>query len=133
MFLLFVLSATVINGYAENEWQVNRIVHDENYVYVGTENVGLIAIDKKSGSQTQYLHKWNDYARGITDVSLHGGKLYYVTKYYKLITLKDGETKTATGLPTGITYTVVETGSDGFIVTPSCACMYSENVRKVVK
>lgn len=91
MFLLFVLSATVINGYAENEWQVNRIVHDENYVYVGTENVGLIAIDKKSGSQTQYLHKWNDYARGITDVSLHGGKLYYVTKYYKLITLKDGE------------------------------------------
>ena len=32
-------------------------------------------------------------------------------------TLKDGETKTATGLPSGIGYTVAETADDGFVTT----------------
>ena len=34
-------------------------------------------------------------------------------------TLKHGKTKTATGLPTGITYTVEEETEDGFITTSS--------------
>ena len=32
-------------------------------------------------------------------------------------TLKDGESKTATGLPTGITYTVKEEATEGFSTT----------------
>ena len=91
MFFMILALALSVKATAGNEWQVNRIVHDGKNVYVGTENVGLIAIDKQSGGQTQYLHKWSDYAKGICDVSVHNGNVYYVTKYYKLVTLKDGE------------------------------------------
>lgn len=91
ILLMMVALVLSVKATAGNEWEVNRIAHDGNNVYVGTENAGLIAIDKQSGGQTQYLHKWNDYAKGICDVSVHNGKVYYVTKYYKLVTLKDGE------------------------------------------
>lgn len=43
-------------------------------------------------------------------------------------TLKHGETKTATGLPVGITYTVEETDSQGYTVSYS----YSDNAKKIV-
>lgn len=82
---------TILNVHADNEWQVNRIAHDDNYVYVGSENVGFITIDKQSGEQTQYAHPWDNYRKGICDISFHDSKVYYVTKYYNLVSLKDGK------------------------------------------
>ena len=91
VIIVFLVLMTILNVHADNEWQVNRIAHDGNYVYIGTENVGFITIDKQNGEQTQYVHPWDDYWKGICDISFHDGKVYYVTKYYNLVSLKDGK------------------------------------------
>ena len=93
VIIVFLVIVTILNVHADNEWQVNKIVHDENYIYIGTENVGLISIDKENGEQTQYASEWEDYYKRISDLSMHNGKLYSINKYYKLGILEEGKIK----------------------------------------
>lgn len=121
MFFMILALALSVKATAGNEWQVNRIVHDGKNVYVGTENVGLIAIDKQSGGQTQYSHEWDNYYKGITDLSLHEGKLYFVNRNYKLGTLREGdvtyESINVSNILPGRTYPRLAWAPDGILWT----------------
>ena len=53
---------------------------------------------------------------GDTTISSTFGDMNFIDGVARF-TLKDGQSKTATGLPTGVTYTVEEAAADGFVTT----------------
>ena len=61
---------------------VMKIIHDQNFLYVGTKGGGLVKIDKQSGEQT-VLKRADGSMTGnaITDMALHDGELWVGTEY----------------------------------------------------
>ena len=97
MTLLVVLTTVV--AYAQlTDWQnissknfVMKIIHDENFLYVGTKGGGIVKIDKQSGQQT-VLKRADGSMTGnsITDMTLHNGDLWVGTEYNGLARVTDG-------------------------------------------
>ena len=95
---LLVALATVA-AYAQlTDWQnissknfVMKIIHDENFLYVGTKGGGIVKIDKQSGQQT-VLKRADGSMTGnsITDMTLHDGELWVGTEYNGLARVTDG-------------------------------------------
>ena len=74
-----------------NKNRVWRIIHDENFLYVGTLGGGIVKIDKETGEQT-VLSRANGSMtdNSICDMALHDGELWVGTNYYGLAKLADG-------------------------------------------
>ena len=94
---LLVVLATVA-AYAQlTDWQnissknfVMKIIHDENFLYVGTKGGGIVKMDKQSGKQT-VLKRADGSMMGnsITDMTLHDGELWVGTEYNGLARVND--------------------------------------------
>ena len=92
--LIFALSA-----HAQlTDWQnissknfVMKIIHDQNFLYVGTKGGGLVKIDKQSGKQT-VLKRADGSMTGnsITDMAFHNGELWVGTEFNGLAKVTDG-------------------------------------------
>ena len=70
---------------------VTRIIHDANYLYVGTKGGGIVKIHKQSGEQT-VLKRADGSMTGnsITDMALHNGELWVGTEFNGLAKITDG-------------------------------------------
>lgn len=70
---------------------VSRIIHDENFLYVGTKGGGIIKIDKQSGEQTVlYRADGSMTDNTIQDMAIHDGALWVGTGYCGLAKITDG-------------------------------------------
>ena len=69
---------------------VTKIIHDQNFLYVGTKGGGLVKIDKQSGEQT-VLKRADGSMTGnaITDMVLHDGELWVGTEHNGLAKVTD--------------------------------------------
>ena len=69
---------------------VTKIIHDQNFLYVGTKGGGIVKIDKQSGEQT-VLKRADESMTGnaITDMVLHDGELWVGTEYNGLAKVTD--------------------------------------------
>ena len=61
---------------------VMKIIHDQNFLYVGTKGGGIVKIDKQSGEQT-VLKRADGSMTGnyITDMAFHNGELWVGTEF----------------------------------------------------
>lgn len=97
--LIPLLSLIVLTAKAQlTDWQnissknfVTKIIHDENYVYVGTHGGGIVKIHKQSGEQT-VLKRADGSMTGnsITDMALHNGELWVGTEFNGIAKVTDG-------------------------------------------
>ncbi len=94
---LLVALASVTAHALLTDWQnissknfVMKIIHDENFLYVGTKGGGIVKIDKQSGQQT-VLKRADGSMTGnsITDMTLHDGELWVGTEYNGLAKVTD--------------------------------------------
>ena len=70
---------------------ITKIIHDENYVYVGTHGGGIVKIDKQSGEQTVlYRADGSTTDNTIVDMAIHDGALWVGTGYNGLAKITDG-------------------------------------------
>ena len=98
-FTTLLLSMIAFTAIAQlTDWQnitsknfVLKIIHDQNFLYVGTKGGGLVKIDKQSGEQT-VLKRADGSMTGnsITDMALHNGELWVGTEYNGLAKVTDG-------------------------------------------
>ena len=96
VLLLFVTAITSAQ-HVLTDWQnitsknfVSRIIHDQNYLYVGTMGGGLIKINKQTGEQTLLCRANDDITdNSIIDMALHNGDLWIGTKHYGLAKISD--------------------------------------------
>ena len=97
-FITLFITLIVITASAQlTEWQnissknfVMKIIHDQNFLYVGTKGGGIVKIDKQSGQQT--VPKRADGSmtgNAITDMALHNGELWVGTEYNGLAKVTD--------------------------------------------
>ncbi len=96
MTLLVVL--TTVTALAQlTDWQnissknfVMKIIHDKDFLYVGTKGGGIVKIDKQSGQQI-VLKRADGSMTGnsITDMTLHDGDLWVGTEYNGLARVND--------------------------------------------
>ncbi|MBO7630280.1 MAG: hypothetical protein J6S87_10175 [Bacteroidales bacterium] len=99
IILSLILALVTVTVYAQlTDWQnissknfVSKIIHDKNYLYVGTKGGGIVKIDKLSGQQT-ILKRADGSMTGnsITDMALHNGELWVGTEYNGLARVTDG-------------------------------------------
>lgn len=96
VLLLFVTAITSAQ-HVLTDWQnitsknfVSRIIHDQNYLFVGTMGGGLIKINKQTGEQTLLCRANDDITdNSIIDMALHNGDLWIGTKHYGLAKISD--------------------------------------------
>ena len=97
--LSLILALATVTAQAQlTDWQnissknfVMKIIHDQNFLYVGTKGGGIVKIDKQSGEQT-VLKRADGSMTGnsITDMALHNGELWVGTEYNGLAKVTDG-------------------------------------------
>ncbi len=90
IILSLIIALASVTAHAQlTEWQnissnnfVMKIIHDQNFLYVGTKGGGIVKIDKQSGKQT-VLKRADGSMTGnaITDMALHDGELWVGTEY----------------------------------------------------
>ncbi len=98
-FMTLLVALASVTAHAQlTDWQnissknfVMKIIHDENFLYVGTKGGGIVKIDKLSGQQT-VLKRADGSMTGnsITDMTLHDGELWVGTEYNGLARVTDG-------------------------------------------
>lgn len=99
LIVVLLLSFTLIASaqHILSDWQnitsknfVSRIIHDQDYLYVGTMGGGLIKINKQTGEQTLLCRANGDITdNSIIDMALHDGELWIGTKHYGLAKITD--------------------------------------------
>ncbi len=139
---LLVALATVA-AYAQlTDWQnissknfVMKIIHDENFLYVGTKGGGIVKIDKQSGQQT-VLKRADGSMTGnsITDMVLHDGDLWVGTEYNGLARVTDGgiekfDMKNA-GFLNNQNFSGIYFNADGTMLIGGIAFLYAFDGRK---
>lgn len=110
----------IFNTYA---YRVSYVKYDNNYIITNTyegPTVGSVTVKKTvSGASGDTEKNWN-FTIVLDDTTINGvyGGMEFVLGKAKF-TLKDGESRTASGLPKNTTYTVTETEADknGYITT----------------
>jgi ligand-binding sensor domain-containing protein len=93
-----LLTLAALTAHAQlTDWQnissnnfVMKIIHDQNFLYVGTKGGGIVKIDKQSGEQ-KVLKRADGSMTGnsITDMALHDGELWVGTEYNGLARVTD--------------------------------------------
>ena len=96
--ITLLLAVATITAHAQlTDWRnissknfVMKIIHDQNFLYVGTKGGGIVKIDKQSGEQT-VLKRADGSMTGnaITDMALHNGELWVGTEYNGLAKVTD--------------------------------------------
>ena len=85
-----LLTLVAFTAHAQlTDWQnissnnfVMKIIHDQNFLYVGTKGGGIVKIDKQSGEQEVLKRAdWSMTGNSITDMALHDGELWVGTEY----------------------------------------------------
>ena len=97
VLLLFITAIASAQQHVLSDWQnitsknfVSRIIHDQNYLYVGTMGGGLIKINKQTGEQTLLCRANGDITdNSIIDMALHDGELWVGTEHYGLAKITD--------------------------------------------
>ncbi len=87
--------------------------------FVNTRKVGDLAVSKTLVSKrTADVNQEFTFTVTLSDTNINGafGDMTFVDGV-ATVALRGGQTKTAKGLPTGITYTVTEATADGFVLT----------------
>ena len=97
--ILFILAVVALTANAQlTDWRnissnnfVMKIIHDQDFLYVGTKGGGIVKIDRQSGSQT-VLKRADGSMTGnvISDMVLHNGELWVGTEYNGLARMTDG-------------------------------------------
>ena len=88
--ITLLIALTTLMMHAQlTDWQnissknfVTKIIHDQNFLYIGTKGGGIVKMDKQSGEQT-VLKRADGSMTGnsITDMALHDGELWVGTEY----------------------------------------------------
>lgn len=96
--IIVLLAIVALTAKAQlTEWRnisshnfVMKIIHDQNYLYVGTKGGGIVKIDKQSGQQT-VLKRADGSMTGnyITDMALHDGEQWVGTEFNGLAKVTD--------------------------------------------
>lgn len=142
MLILLVVLTTVVAFAQLTDWQnissknfVMKIIHDENFLYVGTKGGGIVKIDKLSGQQT-VLKRADGSMTGnsITDMTLHDGELWVGTEYNGLARVTDGgiekfDMKNA-GFLNNQNFSGIYFNADGTMLIGSIAFLYALDGRK---
>lgn len=109
---------------------VMKIIHDQNFLYVGTNGGGLVKIDKQSGKQT-VLKRADGSMTGnsITDMAFHNGELWVGTEYNGLARVTtDGSIEKFDGKNAGFRINQNISGfyfnADGTMLIGSIASLY---------
>jgi ligand-binding sensor domain-containing protein len=99
IILSLVIALATFSAHAQlTDWQnissknfVTKIIHDKNFLYVGTKGGGIVKIDRQNGKQT-VLKRADGSMTGnaITDMALHDGELWVGTEYNGLAKVTDG-------------------------------------------
>ena len=86
--------------------------------FVNTRTVGSLTVSKKVAGNGGDTSKAFSFTVMLSDTSVNGtfGDMVFKNGV-ATFTLKHNESKTATGLPNGITYTVTESGNEGYVTT----------------
>ena len=95
---LIIVLATVTTQAQLTDWQnissknfVTKIIHDQNFLFVGTKGGGIVKIDKQSGEQTVLKRADGSLTdNAITDMALHDGELWVGTEYNGLAKVTEG-------------------------------------------
>ena len=115
---------------------VSRIIHDENYLYVGTKGGGIIKIDKQSGEQTVlYRADGSMTDNTIQDMAIHDGALWVGTGYNGLAKITDGQIekfdKRNAGFSNNQNLGGFYFGSDGSMLVGGIAYLYQFDGKQV--
>ncbi len=111
---------------------VMKIIHDQNFLYVGTSGGGIVKIDKQSGQQT-VLKRADGSMTGnsITDMALHNGELWVGTEYNGLAHVTDNGIekfdKKNAGFPINQNFSGFFFKDDGTMLVGSIANLYAFN------
>lgn len=114
---------------------VMKIIHDQNFLYVGTKGGGIVKIDKQSGEQT-VLKRADGSMTGnsITDMALHNGELWVGTEYNGLAKVTDGGIEIFDMKNAGFLYNQHFSGfyfnANGTMLVGSIASLYAFNGKK---
>ena len=108
---------------------VTKIIHDENYLYVGTHGGGIIKIDKQSGEQTVlYRADGSMTDNTIRDMTIHDGALWVGTGYNGLAKITDGNIekfdKRNAGFQNNQNLGGFYFGNDGSMLVGGLFCLY---------
>ena len=111
---------------------VSKIIHDQDFLYVGTNGGGIVKIDKQSGEQT-LLNRADGSMTGnsITDLVLHNEELWIGTEYNGLARVSDTgiekfDMKNA-GFPINQHFSGFYFNADGSMLVGSIAYLYVFN------
>ena len=99
VIITLLLALATVTAYAHlTDWRnissknfVMKIIHDKNFLYVGTRGGGIVKIDKQSGLQT-VLKRADGSMTGnfIVDMAFHNGELWIGTEFNGLTKVTDG-------------------------------------------
>lgn len=114
---------------------VLKIIHDQDFLYVGTKGGGIVKIDKNSGEQT-LLNRADGSMTGnsITDMTLHDGELWVGTEYNGLAKVTDKgiekyDMKNA-GFRSNQHISGIFFNADGTMLVGGIACLYAFDGKK---
>ena len=98
VIITLLLALATVTAYAHlTDWRnissknfVMKIIHDKNFLYVGTRGGGIVKIDKQSGLQT-VLKRADGSMTGnfIADMAFHNGELWVGTEFNGLAKVTD--------------------------------------------
>ena len=141
--LTLLIALATLTAHAQlTDWQnissknfVMKIIHDQNFLYVGTKGGGIVKIDKQSGKQT-VLKRADGSMTGnaITDMALHDGELWVGTEYNGLAKVTDGgiekfDMKNA-GFQNNQHISGIYFNADGTMLVGSIASLYAFDGKK---
>ena len=143
IFITFLCLVTLTMMAQLTDWQnltnkdfVSRIIHDENFLYVGTLGGGIIKIDKQTGEQTVLCRaNGGTTDNSIVDMVIHDGDLWLGTDYYGLAKISDGyiekyDTRNA-GFLINQHISGIYFGNDGGMLMGGIAYMYQFDGKRV--
>ena len=98
IIIIFYCFATLTSMAQLTDWLnlankdfVSRIIHDENYLYVGTFGGGIVKMDKQTCEQTVLCRaNLGTTDNKIMDMAIHDGELWVGTGYYGLAKISGG-------------------------------------------
>ena len=143
LFIALLIALATFTAHAQlTEWRnissknfVMKIIHDQNFLYVGTKGGGIVKIDKQSGEQT-VLKRADGSMTGnsITDMALHDGELWVGTEYNGLAKVTDGgiekfDMKNA-GFQNNQHISGIYFNADGTMLVGSIASLYAFDGKK---
>ena len=143
VIITLLLALATVTAYAHlTDWRnissknfVMKIIHDKNFLYVGTRGGGIVKIDKQSGLQT-VLKRADGSMTGnfIADMAFHNGEMWVGTEFNGLAKVTDGGIekfdKRNTGFRINQHFSGFYFNADGTMFVGSIASLYTFDGKK---